>query len=83
MTKSEPVPEYTFGGPVTECPACTCEWFLTPIMLDRDTQFPGLIGLDVACYSCGALCKLATPLDDIPREMEEVEYDDDDVPFLD
>lgn len=76
MTQSDQVPDYTFVGPVTECPACACEWFLAPIMLDRATQFPGLIGLDVNCYSCGAGCKMASPLDNIPRELEEVEIDD-------
>lgn len=68
-------PDYRYVGPVTECPACTCEWLLAPLVLDRESQLPGLIGLDVTCFNCGALCKMATPLDRIHRELEE-EWDD-------
>lgn len=76
MTQSEQPPDYTFVGPVTECPGCTCEWFNVPMVLDPETHLPGLIGLDVLCMSCGAQCKLATPLDDIPREFSGLEYGD-------
>lgn len=75
--KSTEIVDYRWVGPVTECPVCLCEWFEVPLTLDRETQLPGLIGLDVACYACGALVKLATPHDVIHREEEEEEEESD------
>lgn len=79
MSKDGDLVDYRYIGPVTECPVCMCEWFEVPMTLDKETQLPGLIGLDVACYSCGAIVKLATPLDRILREEvadEEEEFEE-------
>ena len=76
MSDDHDLVDYRWVGPVTECPVCMCEWFDVPLMLDKESQLPGVIGLDVACYSCGALVKLATPLDVIHREAEDEAADE-------
>lgn len=61
-------PDYRAIGPVSSCPACEANAFQTILSLNQETFTPEAWFLDVECAQCGALLKMASPVDQILRE---------------
>lgn len=63
-------------GPAARCPVCENAWAQTVVTLDQETYQLSLVLLDVVCFECGALFRLATESDRIPREWPAPEVDE-------
>lgn len=77
VTRSEPVPDFRFVGPVTLCPGCGANAFQTIMSIDQETLMPSAWFVNAECGQCEALLIMACPADRILREpglnIKEVE----------
>jgi hypothetical protein len=71
-------PDFSWAGPVLDCPGCKSTLFQTVIVMDPETQLPGMYGLDAVCVGCRAKVKLACPMDELVMEAPVEVTDEDD-----
>lgn len=73
---SEITPDLRAFGPMSTCPVCKNAWVQTCVTVDPETHAVAFVLLDGVCLECGALYRIATQADQIPRELPDVEEDE-------
>lgn len=60
--------DYRTAGPFPNCPVCECAWAQTVLTVDQQDFQLALVLIDVVCFECGAMYRLAMQDDVVLRE---------------